>query len=246
MGQRERYGASMPQPIFTLDQQQVRKFRDALAVMRAKAVPFAVRDSLNTMAFEARKVWQEQLRTKMTLRNHWTLGSIRIEKATGIAVETMQSRIGSGLDYLAFQESGGVEHGKGRYGKAIPTSTAAGQGKKSPRTKQVQKKNWRAAIHLASKRISYGNRSYRNQVAIAEALKGSGFVFLDLGRRKGIFRLSGTKAGSLRIRMIWDMSRKSVTSKPRPTLEPTVKLIELRATEIQRAAIQKQFDRIKR
>lgn len=236
----------MTQATFTLDQRQVREFRDALEKMRKKAVPYAIRDSLNTMAFEARKVWQDELRAKMTLRNKWTLGSLRVEKATGTNVEAMESRVGTGLDYLAFQEHGGTEHAKGRVGKPIPTSASAGQGKKSPRTKQVQKRNWQSAIHLASKRITYGSRSYRNQVAIAEAIKGSGYVFLDLGRRKGIFRVSGTKKGNLRVRMIWDMSRKSVTAKPRPTLEPTVRAIGARASEIQMAALKKQFDRIKR
>lgn len=234
----------MAKGTFTLDQRQVRALADGLKAANEKAVPYAVRDALNTTAFEARKEWQSQLRAKMILRNKWTVGSLRVVKATGTALRTMQSQVGSLVPYMAVQEDGGSERAKGKHGVPIPTTTAAGQSlKAAKRTRQVTKRNWQSAIHLSGKVT--GTRPRRNAVALRVALKSGGVAFLDLGRRKGLFRVTGSKNGkSMRIRMIWDMSRKSVLTKPHPTLGPTVKVIEGKAPAIQTAALQRQFDRL--
>ena len=227
---------------FTVDQRQARKLAKDLVALQKTGLPYAVRNSLNACAFEARKVWGDELRAKMILRNKWTVGSLRVEKATGTMIESMESRVGSLVDYMKTQEFGGTETATGKHGVPIPTTSAAGQSMKATvRTKQVQRKNWLSAIHLAGK--ATGTRQRQNAIAISMAAKSNGVAFLDLGRRKGLFRIARTGKGRVRVRMIWDMSRKSVRLHPRPTLEPTIKVVEQRAPRFQIAALQQQIDR---
>jgi hypothetical protein len=234
----------------TIDTSDVRKLAEALVKVSKRALPYAVRDSLNTAAFEARKEWAQQIDKAMILRNRWTEKSLRVEKATLTSFEHMQSRVGSVAAYMLTQEVGGTETSKGKHGVPIPTTAASGQtsgvgriGPRSrPRTKEVQRKNWLTAIRLGP-RLGNG-RKQRNAVAIRLAAKSGGVAFLDLGRRKGLFRVTGTKKGRFRVRMIWDLSKPSVTTKPRPTLEPTIKVIEQKAPKYQEAALREQFKRL--
>ena len=46
-------------------------------------------------------------------------------------------------------------------------------------------------------------------------------VYLDTGRTKGLFRVKG-RGGRLKVSMIWNLSRKSVTIKANPLLAPAV------------------------
>lgn len=234
--------------VFTVEQAEVRRLAEDLLTLSKKALPHAIRNSLNAIAFEARKTWARQIDKSMVLRNKWTVNSLRVEKAKGIAVGGMVSKVGTSLDYMHTQEFGGTKHPKTGKSVPIPTRVAAGQsmgkGKSKPRTKAVQQKSLQSAIHLTNSRINYGVRQYRNAVAIGQVVKaGGGVVYLDLGRRKGLFSVTGTKKGNLRVRMLWDLSRKSVHDKPRATLEPTLTIIEARAPAIQKAALLEQFDR---
>jgi hypothetical protein len=251
---------------FSVDTKDFRRLAKELEAVAKKAIPHAVRDSLNTAAFEGRKQWAGEMQKSFTLRNKWTERSIRVEKATGVNLSNMQSVVGSLAPYMATQELGGVEQSKGRHGVPIPTSTAAGQSMKARRTKQVQKRNWQSAISLPAK--VGGSRQRRNMVAVIMAAKTGGVAFLDLsqgdppkkrrknkqgvvppprrvrGRKKGLFRVTGSN-GKLKVRMIWDMTRKTVVVKRRPTLEPTVQWVEGHASEWQRDAIIKQLKRRK-
>jgi hypothetical protein len=224
---------------FSVDTREVEKLARMLQTFKRSAVPHAVRETLNRTAFEGRKGWQARMKHGMILRNHWTAGSVRVEKAMGTNIPTMESRIGSALPYLETQESGGVEHSHGKHGVTIPTTSAAGQAMKArPRRKLVQKKNWMGAINLAHSAQVSGGRWRRNAVTMAMAEKrGQQYVFLDLGRRKGIFKISRTSKGRMKVRMIWDLTRPQVTIHARPTLEPTIKMLEGAAPEFQKDAL---------
>jgi hypothetical protein len=252
---------------FSLDASDLRKLASDLQKVAKKALPYAAKDALNRAAFEGRKQWGEQMDKAFVLRNKWTKGSIRVEKASGIRVDGMASKLGSALPYLEKQEEGGAKTPKGAARSVpIPTSSAAGQGMKAPRTKQVSKRNWQSAIDLAGR--GTGSRQRRNAVAVLMALKsGSGVAFLDLGKgdapkkqrkrkgvmpptrkarsqKKGLFRVTGSP-GHIKVRMIWDMTRKTIAIKPRPTLEPTVEWVVSKAPEWQRDALIEQLRRHK-
>lgn len=217
--------------MLTVEMRGLEKFREDLGKFAKKALPAAARNSLNTLAFDARKEWVQQVGRKFILRNKFTVNSLRIEKAQGFDLATMQSKVGSVADYMAEQEEGHTERARGKHGVALPTSSAAGMSKKAVRTKQVQKKNYLTAIQVASR--VRGIRQRRNAVAIRRASSTGGVAFLDLGqKRKGLFRVSQTAKGRFTVRMIYDLSKRSVTVKATPTLQLTLKVVGPRVPRI--------------
>lgn len=199
----------------------MRRFRKDLDKLGKIGAKFAMRETLNNLAFAAREQWQREIKGQFTLRNKFTERSVRVVKA-GRAALGMRSVVGSVAPYMGDQETGFTETGQGKHGHAIPTSSAAGQGKSAnPRTKRIRRKNYLSAIQVER---SVGSRKQRNAMAIRKAGKSKGVAFLDLGRTKGLFRVSGTGRRS-RIRMIWDLSRRSVRVAPHPTMEPAVKRV---------------------
>jgi hypothetical protein len=203
-----------------VDMRQFRELATRFEQLGSRSLPFAMRNALNAVAFDARAEWQKRIKRSMTLRNKYTERSLRVEKVQTNRLADMQARVGSTLDYMAKQELGGRESAKGKHGVPIPTSSAAGQAMKArPRTKVVRRKNYLSAIQLA--RSVGGIRQRRNAVAIKLAKeKTGGVAYLDLGKRKGLFAIP--KGKRAKPRMLYDLSRKNVRVRPRPTLEPTV------------------------
>lgn len=203
-----------------VDLREMRRFRADLDRLDRQGTKFAMRDTLNGLAFAAREQWQAEIKSSFVLRNKFTERSIRVEKA-GRASLGMRSVVGSVAPYMGQQEAGFTETGQGKHGRAIPTSSAAGQGMtRNPRTRAVRRKNYLSAIQVER---SVGNRK-RNAMAIRKAGKSQGVAFLDLGKTKGLFRIMGGRKRA-RIRMIWDLSRKTVRVEPTPTMEPAVKRV---------------------
>lgn len=227
--------------MIVVDMQGVERFARKLERFAAKGVPHAARNAMNTAAFEGRRVWNETIQREMVLRNSWTTRSTKVVKASGTKVQTMESVVGTPLAYMETQEEGGTIGKHGKYGHAIPTTSAAGQAMKAPlRTKQLQRKNYLSAIHLAG-RVT-GPRYRRNAAAIAIAVRnGSKVAFLDTGRRKGIFRVMGGKR--LSVRMLWDLSHESVRIKKKPTLQHALTRLEPQLPYIYTAAIIEQLKR---
>lgn len=204
----------------------VRQFRELAArfeQLSSRSLPYAMRNALNAVAFDARAEWQTRIARSLTLRNKYTERSIRVVKVQSNRLTEMQARVGSTLDYMAKQELGGQETSKGKHGVPIPTSSAAGMAMKArPRTKQVRRKNYLSAIQLAQS--TGGSRKQRNAAAIRGAkTKTGGVAYLDLGKRKGLFAIP--KGSRAKPRMLYDLTHKTVTVRPRPTLGPTVQTV---------------------
>jgi hypothetical protein len=201
-----------------VDTSDVKRLSRDLETLSKKSAPYAMRNALTDVAFDARGEWSDQMRSSMTLRNTYTQRSLGVRKASGTNLRTMQSQVGSRLDYVAEREAGSTHVAHGKHGVPIPTSSAAGQGLRAKRTRVVQRANYQTAIHLNQRGIGAATRrgrQQRNAVTIAMAQrKGNRFVFLDLGRRKGIFKLTNSKRKP--VRMVYDLSRKSIRTKPNP------------------------------
>lgn len=223
----------------TITVDDAKKLQGRFRELRERAIPHATREALNGLAFAAKEEWPKQMAKAFTLRNKWTAGSVRVRKAVGNNISRMQSEVYSASPYLAKQEHGGTESAKGKHGVAIPTSSAAGQSLKAkPRTRLVQKKSYLSALKLH--RNFRGSRQARNAQAIREAKKTNGVAFLDLGRRKGLFRMTGKKG---KPRMLYDLSHRRITLRPRKTLEPTIAHVRRIAPRILGAAMRQQLER---
>jgi hypothetical protein len=199
-----------------VDVSQLQAFEKQLQTFAARALPFATRQTLNTAVYEARLAYQGQMRHELTLRNTWTEGSAKFEPTRTLDISRQQARVGSVLEYMALQESGGYEHGKEGKSKPVPTAFARVSGQRSRMVKQA---NRLRAIALAAK--GYQGQSVKQRIVVAVRVAvqtGRRDVYLDLGATKGIYRVvgganDGRKRGWIRgakLRKLWDMSRSAV------------------------------------
>ncbi len=229
--------------MITIEFHGLRELVRDLRAAREKALPYAIRNALNTAAFEARKVWQGEIRRTFTTRNQYTERSILVERARGLDPRRMRSFVGSTADYMAKQESGAVIRGRGQH-KPIPGPVAAGLPPGAKRTKLVRSPNKLSAIKVA--RARGATVQQRWAIAIGQARReGRKFVLLERPRGgKGLFRLGGGRKRST-VRLLWDLSRSSVRVPAEPTLGRTLKAIEPKLAHIYQAALVEQFQRNK-
>jgi hypothetical protein len=198
------------------------KLERDLKEFRSRAYPFVTKQTLNKTAFVAMKISQSRVRRDMTLRNKWTTKSIRFEKTNTLRVSDQVSRVGSVEAYMEDQEFGGVKRGRGRVGVPIPTGDASGEGNTRDRQRLPMKKYRVGNIRLARNKIRAKSKSQENVIKVKQAIRTKQrIVYMDLGARKGLFRIMGTKR-SPKVRMIQDLSKKSVIIKPDPWLRPSM------------------------
>lgn len=209
--------------MFGIDDRELKAFEQDLKNFAADAIPFAARHTVNGVAFAARKRGQDNIRDKMITRNRWSVGSVRVNQTRTLDVKRMAAEVGSTEGYMADQEFGATQVKKGAKGVAIPTSYSAGQSEDTqPRTRLPRKPNKMQNITLRHRRNRAKSRRQANLIAIQQAASsGNKFAYLDLGRRQGIFRVTGGKRNP-RVKMVWDLSRQSVRINARPWLRPGV------------------------
>lgn len=212
------------------------KYQRDLETFSKKVVKDALRDALNGMAFETRREWSAEIEKRLTTRNKYTSRTaLRVEKASGRTLTTMQSKVGSIADYMDTQEQGGTTKGP------IPGPTAAGQKPGGKRTKPVRATN-RVRTLLASKGTQGTSRKQRNAVALAMARRtGKKVALLERPNGgKGLFRITGGKR-TIKTRLIWTVGRGTSKVKATPTLGPVIRRLEPRYPQITHAAMLKQL-----
>jgi hypothetical protein len=195
-----------------------------LRIFREKAVPYATRHMLNKAGWRARGIAQDDIRRDFVNRNKWTVGSVRVIPTRSLVVRQQEVRVGSTQEYMRFQEEGHTEVSKGKHGVPIPTSYSAGQAGRRPRTRLPRRPNQMRNIQLRRGGKGQGSATQRAIRAIKESIvSGNKTIFIDFGpgKRKGIFRVLGGKRNT-RIRMIQDLSQRSVRIPQHKWLEPAV------------------------
>lgn len=225
------------------DDRELKIYEADLKTFAKKAFPFATKATLNRSVFEIRKEYQSGMRNDLVLRNKWSERSIRVEQAKTLNVPRQEAIVGSIAEYMATQEFGGTVRGGGKH-QPIATSYAAGQGLGArPRTRLPRKPNQLKSIQLKRRGNSAAARKARNAAAIGDAAgSGNKFVFLDLGKRQGIFRVLGGKRRPY-IRMVWDLSKRSVRVPAKPLLLPATRAVQKRIPEFYRDALLFQLKR---
>lgn len=208
----------------------MRQLESDLNKLSKKALPFAIRNTLNDVAFVVMPDAKATIDRKMTLRNRWTLRNVRVGKvAGGMDIDKMRSTVGSPLPYLAVQEEGGTEVARGKHGVPIPTSYAAGQEGAQPRTRLVRKANRLANIVLPNRwRAGGSSTSARLVRAAHHAIRtGQRYIYAEFrgGKGKGIYKVVGGRRNNAsgwpqgaKLKMIHSLDHKVVKIPPRPWL----------------------------
>lgn len=207
--------------MFHIDNKDIIKLEKKLKYLSYRSLPFATKQTLNDAAFQTQKIAKADITKKMIQRNKFTLQSIRVNKASGLDIRRQQSIIGSTADYMEIQEFGGQEKKSSKVGKPIATSYSSGEGQNTqPRMRLPVRTNKLQNIQLKRQRFKYKGRKQQNAILVREASKSNNkFVYLDLGQTKGIFKVVGKKK-SIKVRMVHDLSRSSVTISKNPWLKP--------------------------
>lgn len=208
--------------MFRINDRDIKNLENDLKTFANKAVPFATRKTLNDAAFATQKIARADMQDGLVLRNKFTVQSIQVEQARTLNVRRQASVIGSTADYMETQEFGGVKSKNGSEGVRIATSYSAGQSENSrPRMRLPRKPNKIQNIKLTKGRRRGTGLKQRNLIAIKQASEtGRKYVFLDLNKRKGIFKVVGGKRKP-KIKMIHDMTKPSVAIPKRPWLAPS-------------------------
>lgn len=221
--------------------EDARAFEARLANIRDRAIPHAVRDALNELAFVARAEWVDIIGARFTLRNRFTERSLRVTKARGTDMGSMQAVVGSTADYMRDQEQGARKGKRGKHGLAIPTPAAAGQSPKaSKRTRVIRRGYYLGAMRVVDR--VQGSQRAKNAAAIAMAKRTGGIAYLETENNKGLYRIMGTKKRP-KPRMIYSLNESSVTIEPTRTLSAAMLEANARAPAITIAAMQRQIDR---
>ncbi len=223
--------------MFKFDNAALERYERQLTNLYERALPVANRFFLNDAAFAIARQSKQNVREGMTLRNQWTERSIRVERAKGNVIKHQRSEVGSIEEYMHDQEFGAVETKKGKHGVAIPTGWSAGQEGQKPRTRLVRKANKMRSIKLTKGSGGSVSRSRRRNAAlVGEAVESKKrFVYMDLGRRKGIFKVIGGrkskkdgKVRGARVKMVHDLSHKVIRTPANPWLSPATDTVQPR------------------
>jgi hypothetical protein len=233
--------------MIAIDTSQIRRLARTLERDTRVGLKYAVAGALNDLAFGARRQWRAEMADRLTLRNKWTQGSVRVERARpGGPIERMRSVVGSVSGYLSEVEGGHIKTGKGHVGTAIPTTVASGEGRGgTKRLRAVRRSMAGGALKLGGRGTGSTPRQ-RNAAALAIARrKRQRFVFLEGGvSGTGIYRITPSRK-QLRPTMLYNLGRKALRVKPHPTLGPALEVMDRRFPQLALAAFIGQLRRAK-
>lgn len=227
----------------TFDDKGLRRYRRDLNAFAKTAVPFATRAAINTTAFQGAREAKKIVGQRMILRNRWTQRSIGVQKARQKETKKQRAFVGSTEAYMLDQEFGTTKRGGGKHGVEIPTRSASGEGRGSaPRRRLPRAKNKARSIRLRRSRRG-ASRKQRNFIAVREAAtSGRKFVFLDLQRAEGIYKIMGGKRNP-KPELIVDLSHKTVRIPPTPWLKPAMDRVRPRMAGIWKKELRNQLIR---
>ena len=207
-----------------INDDKIKQFESDLKTFASRAYPFATKNTLNQAAFSAREGYVANARDSMQLRSKFTERSMRVEPVRGLNVSRQSATVGSIAPYMDEQEFGTIKRKGGKTGVPIATSVASGEGEGvQPRRRMVPKSRQLGNIGLRNKSIKAKSRGQKNFLKVKLTAKsGRKFVFLDLDKHPGIYRVTGGVRRP-QVKLIWDMSKESVVIPRNPMLAPAVK-----------------------
>ena len=223
--------------MFSVDDRQVRLMAERLGKI---PLSIAQKNTLNKQARITQINAKLHVQKNMLIRNTWTVRSIRVDYAKdrhGFAIT------GSTERYMMHQEFGYTDHKH----TSMATPFAGGESNRAKvRTRQVRKANRLANIKIRKTGTrSAGNQLQQNMATLREAkANGDKFVYLQYGRKRGIYKVFGTKRKP-KARKVQDLTRKVAVIPKNPWLEPS-RVSEQETKDIFFAEMRKQVNRTMR
>lgn len=232
--------------MISVDMKQAKRLEKVLGDIRSRAVPFAQRNTINDMAFDAMRGARNNVRSDFINRNTWTARTISTNKARRPGD---YAEVGSSESYMKKQELGGTGE------KYEPTGNATGESPRvSPRRRVVRRSNWINTLQVhrskfsifKGKRGKISNRRESNIAALKDAKEsGMRHVILDRGYgRVGIYRVMGTRKKP-KSKLLYRIRRHANKIKKDPWLEPASSVASKMGPTYYFAQMRKELARIK-
>ena len=225
-----------------MDRKNIDRYARELLLFNERVAKETTAKALNRTAKGAELLAKRSLRKEMTIRNKWSVGSIKSTRTPlGRPIDKQFVLVGSLQPYLAKQESGGVLS-RTPQGRRITTPKGSREGATAfPRKKVATGRSAPRSIKLG-KNPKYGRvkkRGLKNKMAVQHARKrGRKHVYMELRNgRKGIFRV-----GKQSVVMVHRIMNRQVTLKPRPWFEPAIDTARKAAPSAFRLELQKAID----
>lgn len=181
----------------------------------------AIKETINEQARRTKPYAQSEIESRMTLRNRWTVNSIRVGLAKGSPrrIDSLSSEVGSIQPYLEVQEGGGVRRSTAGGADPVPTGEATGEGAGARLRRKLPVGRFRLRKIQLKSRVG-ASRKQRNAIAVKRAVAdGTRIVYLHSARTKGIFRVRGGKKNP-RLVMLYDLSERLHRIPKNPWLAP--------------------------
>lgn len=215
-----------------------------LGDIRSRAVPYAQRNTINDMAFDAMRGGRGNVRSDFINRNTWTVRTISANKArrTGDYAE-----VGSSEGYMRKQENGG------RGEKYIATGNTSGETARTvPRKRPIKRSLWINKLQVAKARYesisSHGMNMRQLNIAALKAAKKNGerYVIMDKGRGRGfgLYQVLGTKKKP-KSRILYKILKAQSRIKSSPWLKPASEKASKMGATYYFAQMRKELARIK-
>jgi hypothetical protein len=149
------------------------RYEKALIELREKAYPFAMLKATNLLGQKMWIEWRKEYKRTMTLRNQWTIRSLKLVKSKRPVIQSMRVIVGTRLEYLKTNEEGGIAKpdGQRKHGMMNPTNKARRGGSYRG---LVPRSTSAGARGLKGKQIGTvagGSRNKRNAAQIRQAQK---------------------------------------------------------------------------
>lgn len=231
----------------TLDDSDIKRFERDLKLFARKAFPFATKETINRAAFGTQKAARATIAKTMITRTKGkrsAAGSVLVNPTKTLRVSRQIAATGSTELFMERQEFGFTERSEGKHGVPLITAFASGEGMQTvPRRRLATRVHHVPNIQLRRQGRRRLSARQRTLVAVKQAAKsGNKFVFLNLGRKKGLFKILGTKKKPLP-RMVADLSGRTHQIQPRPWLKPSFDLVARQLPRFYRDALRKQIHR---
>lgn len=168
--------------MISADMKSARRYARQLKTINRRAVPYAIRQTVNDLAFGGRAEAVKIVEARFTTRNKWTTKTINVERAKDLSERT-EAVLGSTQEYMARQELGGYND------SPVPTPAAAGE-PVGARTRQKVVRKQNRTPNLNVKRRAGVALPGRVRMAIADRTR---LVKADRGDNvePGIYRVKG-------------------------------------------------------
>ena len=199
----------------------------ALGKVRKSAIPQAARATINTLAFNTRRLAQKNITRLFIERNQYTRRGVTVRRAVQRNIGDMQAGVGHASTYMAQQEVGAQARARGQYKwVALPGGRVGSSWRRMPR-----RKYYRGSVGIVGGTTTrhYRSRRARSVAEMMVAKRTGKLIMRGRGSTRTLLRVAAIRraaAGGVRARLqpVYQLNPPGYRVKARPWLTPAARV----------------------